>query len=93
MDEVKALPFGAGAIGAVVVLAGFVLLMGYQAWVQGTAFAVPVRDFIAVLVLVTFLFTLAYMVGSRVTEGTDLLLGALIAAFSAIVAYYFRMEK
>lgn len=89
---IRGLPFGAGAVLALVIVVGFVALLGFQAWMHGVNFIVPVRDMLAVLVVVMLLFTLALMIGNnRMTEGGDILLGAVIAGFAAIVAFYFRL--
>jgi hypothetical protein len=84
------LPFGPGAVVLTLGLIGFVALVAYTAWRQGPAFVLPVRDYLAVLVIVMLLFAIAVSMGGQNKEATDILLGALIAAFSAIVAFYFR---
>jgi drug/metabolite transporter (DMT)-like permease len=90
MEDIKAIPFGSGTLIASLIVIGFIVLFGYQAWMHGPNFVVPVRDMLAVLVISMVLFTIAYMLGTRNVEGTDILLGALIAAFAAIIAFYFN---
>jgi hypothetical protein len=86
----KPLPFGPVAIAGACVVAGYVALVVYQAWRQGSAFQAPARDFIAILIVIGFLSTVAYMFVVTPNAGADILIGALIAAFSAIVAMYFK---
>jgi Ca2+/Na+ antiporter len=88
-----ALPLGAGAILAIIIVVGFIGLIAYQAWMHGPTFIVPVRDLIAILIIGTFLFTIAYMLGSKIPEAGDIMLGALVAGFAAIVAFYFSRDK
>ena len=92
-DEAHFLPVnGPTAIAVFSLIGGFVGLLAYQAWRQGSAFVVPTRDFIAFLIVITFVLVVAYLILGRITEGTDILIGALIAAFSAIIARYFRSK-
>jgi hypothetical protein len=86
----KPLPFGPVAIAGACVVGGYVVLVMYQAWRQGEAFRAPARDFIAILIVIGFLSVVAYMFVSTPNAATDILIGALIAAFSAIVAMYFK---
>jgi hypothetical protein len=92
MDDValKPLPFGPASIVALVLVVGFLGLMTYQAVRQGSAFRVPVRDFMALVIIGAFLGALGYMFVGKVSEGGDIMIGALVAAFSAIIALYFR---
>jgi hypothetical protein len=89
VPEFRSLPFGSATLLTGILILGFVLLAAYQAWLHGPAYVLPVRDFMALMVAATFLFTIAYMIASKATEGSDIMLGALIAAFTAIIAYYF----
>jgi hypothetical protein len=95
MDEMalKPLPIGPAAIAGMILIVGFIMLLVYQAIRQGPAFRVPTRDFMAFLIVVAFISTIAYMFVGKVSEGGDILVGALIAAFSAIVAMYFKGQK
>jgi hypothetical protein len=95
MDEIalKPLPMGPLSIVGLVLVGGFVALMIYQALRQGSAFQVPTRDFMAFFIIVAFISATAYMFVAKVSEGGDILIGALIAAFSAIVAMYFKTGK
>jgi Mn2+/Fe2+ NRAMP family transporter len=87
----KPLPFGPVAIAGACVVAGYVALVMYQAWRQGPAFRAPIRDFIAILIVIGFLCVVAYMFVVTPNPSADILVGALIAAFSAIVAMYFKL--
>jgi peptidoglycan/LPS O-acetylase OafA/YrhL len=87
----KPLPFGPVAIAGACVIGGYVALVMYQAWRQGDAFRAPIRDFLAILIVIGFLSVVAYMFVSTPNAAADILVGALIAAFSAIVAMYFKV--
>jgi nitrate reductase gamma subunit len=87
------LPTGPGAIAGMILIVGFIGLLVYQAVRQGSTFVVPTRDFIAFFIVMAFVATVAYMFVGKPNEGADILVGALIAAFSAIVAMYFRGGK
>jgi hypothetical protein len=93
MDDyaLKPLPYGPVALAGAFLVFGYVALIVFQAWRQGAAFVAPVRDFIALLIVVGFLSVVAYMFVGKANEGADILVGALIAAFSAIVAMYFKV--
>jgi hypothetical protein len=84
------MPTGTASIAALLLIVGFIGLVVYQAVRQGEGFRPPVRDFLAFMIVVSFVSTIAYMFVGKVGEGADILIGALIAAFSAIVAVYFR---
>jgi hypothetical protein len=85
----KPLPFGPGALAEMVIIVGFILLMLYQAIRQGRDFQVPTRDFIAFFIVTAFIAVVGYMFAGQANEGADILIGALVAAFSAIIAMYF----
>jgi peptidoglycan/LPS O-acetylase OafA/YrhL len=87
---IKPLAFGPVTVIALVLVGGYVLMVGYQAWRQGADFQLPVRDILALLIVTGFLAVVAYMFVSKVSEGADILIGALVAAFATIVAMYFR---
>jgi hypothetical protein len=84
---------GPTSIAIFIVIIGFMLAIGYQAFQQGSAFIVPTRDFIALLIVITFVLVVAYLILGQITEGTDILIGALIAAFAAVVATYFNIDR
>lgn len=87
----KPLPFGPVSLAGAFLVAGYVALVCYQAWRQGDRFVAPARDFIAILIVIGFLSVVAYMFVSTPSAVADILIGALIAAFSAIVAMYFKV--
>jgi predicted neutral ceramidase superfamily lipid hydrolase len=91
MDDtaLKPLPYGPGSIAGLILIVGFVLAVAWQAWQQGTAFEVPTRDFLAFVIIISFVLVIAYMFVGKTSEAADILIGALVAAFSAIVAMYF----
>jgi hypothetical protein len=89
----KPLPFGPVAIAGACVVAGYVILVVYQAWLQGAAFRAPARDFLAILIVIGFLSVVAYMFVITPNAGADILIGALVAAFATIVAMYFKIGK
>lgn len=91
-DEPIRLPYGPVALTLMAIIFGFLFLSGYAAWRQGPTFQVPARDFVAMLIVVGFFSTVAYTFLGKLNEGGDILLGALIAAFSAVVALYFRQH-
>jgi hypothetical protein len=95
VDEIalKPLPYGPAAIAGMILIVGFIGLLVYQAVRQGPAFRVPTRVFMAFLIVVAFISTIAYTFVGKVSEGADILIGALIAAFSAIVTIYFKTGK
>jgi heme/copper-type cytochrome/quinol oxidase subunit 3 len=90
-SALKPLSFGPVTICAVLLIGGYVALLGYQAWLQGDAFRVPIRDILALVIVVAFMGVVAYMFVGKANESADILIGALIAAFSAIVAMYFKI--
>jgi hypothetical protein len=87
----KPLSFGPVTIAAIILIGGYVALLGYQAWMQGGDFRAPIRDILALVIVVSFMGVVAYMFVGRANEAADILIGALIAAFSAIVAMYFKI--
>ncbi|HEY1881349.1 MAG TPA: hypothetical protein VGG68_15590 [Caulobacteraceae bacterium] len=84
--------WGPVAVAALLMISAFVALEAYRAWRMGERFRLPTRDFIAILVIVCFLGAVLYELagGADAEKSLDLLLGALIAAASAIVAFYFN---
>jgi tryptophan-rich sensory protein len=92
MDDtaLKPLPYGPVAWAGVFLVAGYVVLVMYQAWRQGDTFRAPTRDFIALLIVTGFLAVLAYTFISTPSAPADVLIGALLGAFSAIIAMYFK---
>lgn len=87
------LPWGPMTIIVTIIIAAFVLLTAYSAWVRKEKFEMPARDFVAMLIVILFGATVFYTFYGKLNEGGDILLGALIAAFSAVVALYFRYDK
>lgn len=89
------LPWGpVGTVVAAVVI-GFLVLNGVAAflsWRRGEPYQAPARDFIALVICIGFFAVVAYTFLGKLNEGGDILLGALIAAFSAVVALYFRQH-
>jgi len=89
------LPWGpVGVIVSAIVL-GFLFLTGFSAfiaWRKGESYQAPARDFIALVICVGFFAVVAYTFLGKLNEGGDILLGALIAAFSAVVTLYFRTK-
>lgn len=86
------LPWGPVPTIAIAIIGGFLILNGYAAWQQGPNYEVPARDFLALLITVCFFAVVAYTFLGKLNEGGDILLGALIAAFSAVVTLYFRQK-
>jgi len=90
------LPWGpVGTIVSAIVL-GFLILTAFSAfiaWRRGEPYQAPARDFIALVICVGFFAVVAYTFLGHLNEGGDILLGALIAAFSAVVALYFRQKN
>lgn len=84
------LPWGPMTIIVTIIIVAFVILVGYSAWVKKEHFELPARDFVAMLIVILFGATVFYTFYGKLNEGGDILLGALIAAFSAVVALYFR---
>jgi ABC-type Co2+ transport system permease subunit len=84
---------GPGSIAIILIVVGFLGAVGYQAWKQGSGFTAPTRDFVAFAIVITFIVTIGYMMLDKITESMDILVGALIAAFSAVVAVYFNKEN
>ena len=86
--------FGPGAVTGLLLVSGYLIAMGYAAWRKKDAFEVPIQDLLALFVVSAFVYLLAYILFGkvRITEGGDILIGALIAAFSAIIARYFRSK-
>ena len=86
--------WGPVAVAVTVLIVAFVLLEGYRAWRLGERFALPTRDFIAILIVAAFLGAVLYsLAGGSETEKTlDILIGALIGAAAAIVAHYFNQK-
>ena len=94
-DQPIKLPWG--PVGAIVtaVVVGFLVLNGvaaFVAWQRGEPYQAPARDFIALVICIGFFAVVAYTFLGKLNEGGDILLGALIAAFSAVVALYFRQH-
>jgi peptidoglycan/LPS O-acetylase OafA/YrhL len=87
----KPLYFGPVTICAVLLIGGYVALLGYQAWMQGDDFRAPIRDILALVIVIAFMGVVAYLFVGKPNEAADILIGALIAAFSAIVAMYFKI--
>jgi hypothetical protein len=87
------LPFGPLTIGVLLVVLGFVCLTVYLAVWRGVSLDVLVRDYLAMTVVVSFVGVLAYVLFAKTTEVVDILIGALIAAFSAVVAVYFNSNQ
>ena len=86
-----------GPVGFIVasIVGGFLILNGVgavMAWRKGEHYQAPARDFIALVICVGFFAVVAYTFLGKLNEGGDILLGALIAAFSAVVALYFRQN-
>lgn len=94
-DQPIRLPWGpVGTVVAAVVI-GFLVLNGVAAfvtWSRGESYQAPARDFIALVICIGFFAVVAYTFLGKLNEGGDILLGALIAAFSAVVALYFRQH-
>lgn len=86
------LPWGPVSAIVIAIIGGFIILHAYMAWQQGSNYVVPARDFIALLITVCFFAVVAYTFLGKLNEGGDILLGALIAAFSAVVTLYFRQS-
>ena len=86
------LPWGPVSAIVIGIVGGFIILHAWMAWQQGPNYVVPARDFIALLITVCFFAVVAYTFLGKLNEGGDILLGALIAAFSAVVALYFRQH-
>lgn len=86
------LPWGPVSAIVIAIVGGFIILHAYMAWQQGSNYVVPARDFIALLITVCFFAVVAYTFLGKLNEGGDILLGALIAAFSAVVTLYFRQS-
>ena len=84
------LPWGPVGVIIAAIVGGYLIIVFYSAWRQGAAFQAPARDFIALLICVGFFAVVAYTFLGKLNEGGDILLGALIAAFSAVVTLYFR---
>jgi hypothetical protein len=87
--------FGFGPIAVILVAltAGFVLLEAYRAWRDGDKFTVPTQDFIAFMIVAGFLGAVVYSLSGSDKPQLDIMIGALIAALSAIVAFYFNQGK
>jgi hypothetical protein len=87
--------FGFGPIAAVllVLAIGFVALEGYRAWRMRETFTLPTRDFIAFVIVTGFLGAVTYSLSGSDKPQLDIMIGALIAALSAIVAFYFNQGK
>lgn len=81
---------GPFAIMGLLLVAGFLGLLVYAAWRQGQGYRPPVRDFMAFAIVIGFFATMAVAFYRPLGDAGDILLGALIAAFSAVVALYFR---
>lgn len=86
------LPWGPVPAIVIAIIGGFLILHAWMAYQQGTAYVVPARDFIALIISVCFFAVVAYTFLGKLNEGGDILLGALIAAFSAVVTLYFRQD-
>jgi heme/copper-type cytochrome/quinol oxidase subunit 3 len=87
----KALPIGPASIAAIMLAMGFLLAVAYNAWQRKDKFEVPTRDFLAVFIVIAFIAVIADTFVTRPSEGADILIGALVAAFSAIVTIYFKI--
>jgi hypothetical protein len=90
-EPLRAFGWGPIAIGALVIIVGFVGVEGYRAWRTGERFRVETRDFIAFLIVNAFLAAVIYSLVNGATQQLDILMGALIAAVGAIVAFYFNI--
>lgn len=87
------LPWGPFATAGTAIIIGFLLLNGYAAWQHGPGYQVPARDFLALLIIMGFFGITTYSFLGTLHEGGDIILGALIAAFSAVVTLYFRRDN
>jgi uncharacterized BrkB/YihY/UPF0761 family membrane protein len=85
--------FGWGpiAVAGLILIVGFVGIQGYRAWRADERFHIETRDFIAFLIVIAFIGTVIYSFVNGATQQLDILMGALIAAVGAIVAFYFNM--
>ena len=95
-DQPIVLPWGPVGIMVSAIVVGFVILTAFSAvmaWQRGEPYHAPARDFVALIIVIGFFAVVAYTFLGKLEEGGDILLGALIAAFSAVVALYFRQEK
>jgi O-antigen/teichoic acid export membrane protein len=90
---IKPFAFGPITVIALCIVIGFLIMVGYQAWRQVVNFQIPIRDILALLIVIGFLSVVAYMFVGTPNQGADILIGALVAAFSAIVAMYFHTSK
>lgn len=86
------LPWGPVPSIVIAIIGGFLILSCWTAWQQGPEYEVQARDFLALLITVCFFAVVAYTFLGKLNEGGDILLGALIAAFSAVVTLYFRQK-
>jgi uncharacterized membrane protein affecting hemolysin expression len=86
----KPFAFGPLPVIALCLVLSFIIMVGYQAWRQGVNFQVPTKDILAMIIVVGFLSVVAYMFVGTPNQAADILIGALVAAFSAIVAMYFH---
>ena len=87
----RALPIGPASLAGLMLVTGFLVAVAYNAWHQKKDFRVPTRDFLALFIVIAFISVIAYTFVGKPSEGTDILIGALVAAFSAIVTIYFKV--
>lgn len=92
LHEPVMLPWGPFATVGTAMILGFLILNGYSAWQHGPGYHVPARDFLALIITIGFFGIATYSFLGSLHESGDIILGALIAAFSAIVTLYFRKE-
>lgn len=90
LHEPVVLPWGPFATAGTAIIIGFLLLNGYAAWQHGAGYQVPARDFLALLIIMGFFGVTTYSFLGTLHESGDIILGALIAAFSAVITLYFR---
>jgi uncharacterized membrane protein len=93
LEEIPPLPFGPVAIAALLLIAGFVTLVLLQAVRRGDRFEISIRDYLAFFITVIFAAALIYTFFGRQPEQTDILIGALIAAFTTVIGWFFRSDN
>jgi Na+/H+-translocating membrane pyrophosphatase len=93
VEEPVAYKWGPGWTIALVIIGSFVVLQAYIAWRQGANYHLPTRDFLALAIVMGFFAIAIYVFLGKMNEGGDILLGALIAAFAAIVSMYFTNKN
>lgn len=87
-----AAPYGPVGVAALLLVVGFLAAIGFVAWRQGSAFQVPTRDILAVFIVLTFTGVMSLMFIFKLEQTYDIMIGALIVAFSAVIALYFRKD-